>query len=110
MRCFIYIESPDFALAKEEDKQKDKDKVKHERNRNKKDKYMGNTKEKSRKCGDKTKYKHNSADKYKALASILLCFYLVLSRAKRPETRDKTETQTWFEDPEHFTKQLILHS
>ena len=43
---FLYIETPDFALVKEADKQKDKDKVKHERNRNKKDKYMGNTKEK----------------------------------------------------------------
>ena len=40
----LYIESPDFALAKEEDKQKDKDKVKHDHKE--KDKYMGNTKEK----------------------------------------------------------------
>ena len=39
-----------------------------------------------------------------------LCLYLVLSRAKRPDPRDKTNTQTWSEDPEHFTKQLILHS
>ena len=41
---FLYIETPDFALAKEEDKQKDKDKVKHDRKE--KDKYMGNTKKK----------------------------------------------------------------
>ena len=41
---FLCIDTPDFALAKEEDKQKDKDKIKHDRKE--KDKYMGNTKKK----------------------------------------------------------------